>query len=1012
MRAVAGSVRRVLTALGAAGALAVPGLSGQEITLRADGGALGAVAPSANFSLPVHVDLTQLGGENLASISFDVTWDPSRVTYSAATAGTFGQVVINESGTAAGRLSVGLSNPTGTTTSFDAVTIDFAAGATEGLTSILPTVVAAGNEAGTNIVALVRSEAFNLCISAGAGLWGDANGDGTVNIIDAQQIARFSVGLSVANPALVLALGDVNADGQVNIIDAQQVARFSVGLSASPRIGTAAPGSCTNQAPTAQINAPASGGGIPLGSPIQFDGEGEDPEDGTLSGASLEWISSRDGVIGTGTSFSTSSLSGGAHVITLVAKDSEGAIGISQITIGIEGNPPGVCLTNGDNHPGTIAAAGEVDVCSFVAAAGDYVAITMAEVGSVSAFMPFVRVLSPTGVQWQHFSQTTATVRFQAPESGTYSVSLSDGSAAGTQTASYVARLAQAPEAFVVPAGDEGGPLTNGQNHTGTIELGDMDMWSFTAAVGEQIALTMAEEDPLTGFQPWMRVVSPSGVLSQHFSQTVASLTFQAAESGTYTVIAADGSSGTAQTSDYTIRLARAPGAFVVPAGDEGGDLTVGENHSGTVDRGDMDMWTFAATTGEQIALTMAEEDPLTSFQPWIRVVSPSGVLSQHFSQTVASVRFQATETGTYTVIVSDASSGRALTSDYTLRLARAPGAFVVPAGDDGGVMTNGQNHAGFVDRGDMDIWSFDATTGEQVALTMAEEDPLTSFQPWIRVISPSGALSQHFSQTVASLRFQATETGTYTVIVSDASSGTAQTSDYTLRLAKAPGAFVVPEDGGALTSGENHPGTIDRGDMDMWSFDAGVGDQIALTMAEEGALTSFQPWIRVISPSGVLSQHFSQTVASVTFQATEAGTYTVITLDASSGSALTGDYTLRLVRAPGASVVPVGDEGGGLAIGATAGTIDLGDMDVFTIDAVVGAQISLTMSEEDPQTSFQPWIRVVSPSGVLSQHFSQITASLSFQATETGTYTVLLSDASSGRAQTSDYTVTFSRTN
>jgi hypothetical protein len=80
-------------------------------------------------------------------------------------------------------------------------------------------------------------------------LWGDATADGSVNIIDAQQVARSSVGLSASNVAAVAFTGDVTADGNVNIIDAQQIARHSVGLPAAARLGTshtipADPGQC------------------------------------------------------------------------------------------------------------------------------------------------------------------------------------------------------------------------------------------------------------------------------------------------------------------------------------------------------------------------------------------------------------------------------------------------------------------------------------------------------------------------------------------------------------------------------------------------------------------------------------------------------------------------------------------------------------------------------------------------------------------------------------------------
>ena len=49
----------------------------------------------------------------------------------------------------------------------------------------------------------------------------------------------------------------------------------------------------------------------------------------------------------------------------------------------------------------------------------------------------------------------------------------------------------QFPEAFIVPAGDEGGPMTNGGNYAGTITLGDLDLWSLTATAGDNIVLRL-----------------------------------------------------------------------------------------------------------------------------------------------------------------------------------------------------------------------------------------------------------------------------------------------------------------------------------------------------------------------------------------------------------------------------------------------------------------------------------------------------------------------------------------
>jgi len=89
--------------------------------------------------------------------------------------------------------------------------------------------------------------------------------------------------------------------------------------------------------PTATITSPSSGSTFTEGVTITFSGTGSCPEDGTLT---LVWTSSIDGQIDTGTSFTTSSLSVGAHTITLtVTSDSIGTKGIDSISITVNDSP-------------------------------------------------------------------------------------------------------------------------------------------------------------------------------------------------------------------------------------------------------------------------------------------------------------------------------------------------------------------------------------------------------------------------------------------------------------------------------------------------------------------------------------------------------------------------------------------------------------------------------------------------------------------------------------------------
>ncbi len=99
-----------------------------------------------------------------------------------------------------------------------------------------------------------------------------------------------------------------------------------------------------NTAPTVTITAPANGTSVASGASVSFSGTATDPEDGTISG-SLTWTSSINGNIGSGASFSTSTLSVGAHIITASVTDSGGLSGSASIGLTVTGGPVPVTVT-------------------------------------------------------------------------------------------------------------------------------------------------------------------------------------------------------------------------------------------------------------------------------------------------------------------------------------------------------------------------------------------------------------------------------------------------------------------------------------------------------------------------------------------------------------------------------------------------------------------------------------------------------------------------------------------
>jgi hypothetical protein len=266
-----------------------------------------------------------------------------------------------------------------------------------------------------------------------------------------------------------------------------------------------------------------------------------------------------------------------------------------------------------------------------------------------------------------------------APLSGTYTVVVAGYT--DDVAGDYVLRLARAPGTFEVPTGDHGGPVVTGSNHTARIERADLDMWTFTANQGDALVLTLAEipvgpSTPDPGFWPWLRVFGPTGntlVCGNCWGDLVTHMAATAPLSGTYTVVVAGYTGDVA--GDYVLRLAKTPGTFDVPPGDQGGPVTNAVAHPGRIDLGDLDIWTFAANQGATISVTLAEVPvgpgtPDPGFWPWIRLFGPTGatvVCGNCWNDLVAQVSTTAPLSGTYTIVVASAAVSAEGTGNYTL---------------------------------------------------------------------------------------------------------------------------------------------------------------------------------------------------------------------------------------------------------------------------------------------------------------------------------------------------------
>ena len=624
-------------------------------------------------------------------------------------------------------------------------------------------------------------------------------------------------------------------------------------------------------------------------------------------------------------------------------------------------------LTNGGNAMGSISGLTEKDTWTFAAIKGDDLTVSVSEVGPNTAFVPLIQLIGADGTNYGYSAgDLWADRHITAGSTGAYKVIVSrNDSAKGV--GNYSLTLARAPAPYVVPPGDQGGAMVNGQNYPGSILRGDLDQWNFIANKGDDITVSASESGINTAFVPLIHLIGPGGT---DYGYTAGDLSAQrhitALATGSYKVVVSrnDSADGVGQ---YLLTMARSPDAFVVPAGDEGGVLNNGQNPPGSILRGDLDQWSFSANKGDDITVSASESGTNTAFVPLIQLIGPDGTDYGYSAGDLWAERhITALATGSYKVVVSRNDSADGV-GHYLLNMARAPGTFVVPSGDQGGSIADGQSYSGTILRGDLDQWSFTANKDDDIRVSVSEEGGNTAFVPLIHLLGPDGTDYGYSAGDLSAQRhITAVVTGAYTVVVSrnDSADGVGA---YFLTFEKSPGTFSVPygDQGGAMNNGQNYAGSILRGDLDEWRFNANKGDDVTVSVSEAGPNTAFVPLLQVVGPDGTdfgFSAGDLWAQRHITANAT--GAYTVIVSRNDSADGV-GNYLLNMARSPAIFVVPSGDQGGPMNIGQTyAGGVLRGDLDQWSFTAVKGNSITVTARETGTNTSFVPLIQLIGPDG------------------------------------------------
>ena len=168
-----------------------------------------------------------------------------------------------------------------------------------------------------------------------------ANGS---SFVDGDLVTFVGSASDLEDTTLSSLLWDSSLDGPIGSGDTFSMSTLSVGthtITASVTDSGGLSGSdaltitvdAANTAPTVTITSPANGSSFVYEDTVTFTGSASDLEDATLS--SLLWDSSLDGPIGSGDTFSMSTLSVGTHTITASVTDSGGLSGSDQINISV-----------------------------------------------------------------------------------------------------------------------------------------------------------------------------------------------------------------------------------------------------------------------------------------------------------------------------------------------------------------------------------------------------------------------------------------------------------------------------------------------------------------------------------------------------------------------------------------------------------------------------------------------------------------------------------------------------
>jgi len=240
---------------------------------------------------------------------------------------------------------------------------------------------------------------------------------------------------------------------------------------------------------------------------------------------------------------------------------------VAPATQATDSNSDGGAISSGQTKAGTINRAGDLDVFTFTAAAGNSFDITLGDASATSTVHPYLQVFNPAGTRIINnatsATQTSVDGIFTVPagSGGTFTAIVQDflGNSSG---GGYDLELDVAPATQATDSNGDGGTIANTQTKVGTINrFGDLDVFTFTASNNDSFDVTLGDATATSTVHPYLQVFGPTGtrIINTGTSATNTSVgqTYHIPStggSGTYTIIVQD-FLGTSSGGTYDLSL-------------------------------------------------------------------------------------------------------------------------------------------------------------------------------------------------------------------------------------------------------------------------------------------------------------------------------------------------------------------------------------------------------------------------------------------------------------------------